>query len=247
MSMIALYTGASGVRAFQSALDVTAHNIANVNTSGYKARRPAFDDLVRTRINTNVEGEHLVGHGVKQQYVDNIMGQSGLSITENPLDFAVDGDGFFAVDYRGQRMYTRNGAFDLSVEGNTATLVTNDGGYVLDKNGNRITLQMENGAINTDTIRDQLGLFRFANPYGLTPQNNARYTVSDNSGAATAVATLGGTGAGANDILQNTLENSAVDYTNEVINVINAQRAFQANARVITTADEMATEINGLR
>ncbi len=247
MSMIALYTGASGVRAFQSALDVTSHNIANVNTSGYKARRPAFDDLIRTRLNTNVEGNHLTGHGVKQEYVDNLMDQAGFDITNESLDFAISGDGFFSVDYRGQRMYTRNGAFDWSVQGNSATLVTNDGGYVLDKSGARITVPVENGTVNTDGLRERLGVYRFANPYGLTPEDNARFTESGNSGAATLVQTLGGTGPDGNDVVQGALEFSSVDLSKEMINVITAQRAFQANSRVITTADEMATEINGLR
>ena len=249
MSMIALYTGAFGVRAFQSALDVTSHNLANVNTSGYKARRPAFDDLIRSRLNTNVEGNHLTGHGVKQEYVDNLMDQAGFDITNESLDFAISGSGFFSVEYRGQRMYTRNGAFDWSVEGNgsTATLVTNDGGYVLDRNGAHITVPVVNGTVNTEGLRERLGIYRFANPYGLTPENNARFTQSDNSGAATLVQTLGGTGPDGSDVIQGALEFSSVDLSKEMIDVISAQRAFQANARVVTTADEMATEINGLR
>ncbi|MGL4666684.1 MAG: flagellar hook-basal body complex protein, partial [Saezia sp.] len=149
---IAFYTAASGMNAFQRKLDVTAHNIANVQTNGYKTRRAAFDNLIRTQINTNVEGNHLVGHGVKQEYIDTLMKQSSLDQTGYALDFAIVGEGFFAVDYRGETMYTRNGAFDLSVDGNLATLITNDGGYVLDRNGNRITMLFEGGTVETEGL-----------------------------------------------------------------------------------------------
>lgn len=243
---IAFYTGASGMKAFQSKMDVTSHNIANVSTTGYKARRAAFDDLIRSRINTNVAGEHLVGHGVKQEYIDQIMTQAGLDQTGYALDFAIVGDGYFAVDYRGQTMYTRNGAFDLSVEGNVATLVTNDGGYVLDRNGNRISMNFEGGSVETAGLLDRLGIFSFANPYGLTPQNNARYTQSGNSGAPFLMAE-GAAGQNEFEVVQFALENSGVDLTKEIISVINSQRAYQMNARVVQTADEMMNLLNNLR
>lgn len=243
---IAFYTGASGMKAFQSKLDVTAHNIANVQTTGYKVRRAAFDDLIRSRINTNVPGEHLVGHGVKQEYIDQIMTQAGLDQTGYALDFAIVGEGFFAVDYRGETMYTRNGAFDFSVDGNLATLVTNDGGYVLDQNGNRITLPFENGTVETEGLTDRLGIFGFTNPFGLTPQNNARFTPSANSGDAFLM-TQGAPGQNEFEVRQFALENSAVDLTKEVISVINAQRAYQMNARVVQTADQMMDLLNNLR
>lgn len=246
MSMTAFYTGASGMKAFQSKLDVTAHNIANVQTNGYKARRASFDDLIRSRIDTYVEGEHLVGHGVKQEYIDQIMGQAGLDQTGYALDFAIVGEGFFAVDYRGETMYTRNGAFDLSVDGNLATVVTSDGGYVLDRNGNRITLAFENGTVETSGLAERLGIFNFANIYGLTPQNNARFTPSANSGQPFLM-TQGTPGQEEFEVRQFTLENSAVELTQEVISIINAQRAYQMNARVVQTADEMANLLNNLR
>lgn len=247
MSSIAFYNGTSGMRAFQNALDVTAHNIANVNTFGYKARRPAFDDLLRTRINTNVTGEHLVGHGVKQEYVDQLMAQSSITLTDFVLDFAIAGEGFFAVDNDGQREYTRAGDFDLSIEGDTATLVTNDGSYVLDRNGARITLTAdEDGLYNTDEIADRLGVFGFANPYGLIPQNNARFTESDNSGAAVLLEPDAGEGQ-TYTIMQNAVEASGVDLGQEMLGVINAQRAFQLNSRVVQTADQMADLLNNLR
>ena len=248
MSMIAFYTGASGMRAFQSGLDVTAHNLANVQTNGYKYRRAAFQDLLYSRMNTNVEGEHLVGHGVKQEYIDQIMTQAGLDQTMNSLDFALVGDGFFAVENRGQVEYTRNGAFDLSVAGDTVSLVTNDGAYVLDRNGNRITVTPEpDGSFDLSGLKDRIGVYTFPNQWGLNPENNARYTISANSGQPQ-LAIPGAAGANEKlELLQGSLEFSGVDMSTEMVNIITYQRAFQISSRVLQTADQIAEELNNLR
>ncbi|MDL2252705.1 flagellar hook-basal body protein [Ruminococcaceae bacterium OttesenSCG-928-I18] len=247
MSNIGFWTGATGMKAFQSKLDVVAHNIANVNTTGYKTRRASFDDLLRSRINTNVDGNHLVGHGVKQEYVDNIMGQSALNETGYELDFALNGEGFFGIDVGGgQREYTRNGAFNLSVEGNGAALVTNDGHYVLDRNGQHIVLPFENGSLNTEGLAERLGVWGFENQYGLESQNNARYTVSENSGDPILLG-QGGANARTYEVRQFYLEFSSVDLSREMVEVIQAQRAFQMNSRVVQTNDQINEELNNLR
>lgn len=244
---IAFYTGVTGMRAFQSALDVTSHNIANVNTHGYKVRRASFDDLMRSRINTNVEGQHMVGHGVKQEYVDILQKQSSLDLTDFELDFAIVGEGYFAVEAGGERQYTRAGNFYLSVEGNNAYLVTNEGRYVLDKTGNRIALQADaQGNISTVGLAERLGVYGFANPYGLTSENNSCFLPSANSGEATLLEE-GGVGAGGYKLMQGALEFSSVDLAGEMINVINSQRAYQMNARVVQTADNIADLVNNLR
>ena len=246
MSSISFWNGASGMRAFQSKLDVVAHNIANVNTYGFKAQRASFDDLVRTQMNTNVEGNFMVGHGVKQQYVDNLMGQASLIETGNELDFGIAGEGFFAVEMNGQREYTRGGAFQLSVEGNTATLVTNDGGFVLDKNGQRITLPYVDGRVDTSGLSGRLGVWGFANEYGLIPQSNSRFLVSGNSGDAVLLG-QGAANTRSYELKQFYLELSGVDMTKQMVEVIEAQRAFQMNSRVVQTADQIADELNNLR
>lgn len=243
---IAFYTGASGMRAFQSAMDVTAHNIANVNTTGYQLRRASFDDLLKSRINTNVEGNHLVGHGVKQEKIDQLFSQSGLDQTMFALDFAIVGEGFFAVDNRGEIEYTRNGAFSLSIEGDNAYLTTNDGAYVLDAQGQKIALSRNaDGSYNTDDIRQRLGVFGFSNPYGLIPQSNSRFIISENSGEAQLMQ-LGADGKPL-EVIQGALEFSGVDLGNEMVNIITYQRAYQMNARVVQTADQMADLVNNLR
>lgn len=247
MSSISFWNGASGMRAYQSKLDVVAHNIANVNTSGYKAQRAAFDDLIRTQMNTNVEGNNMVGHGVKQQYIDNLMTPGSLQETGYDLDFAIAGDGFFGVDMNGQREFTRNGAFHLSVANNQATLVTNDGGFVLDKNGQRITLPYTNGKVDTSGLTQRLGVWGFANPYGLVAENNARFTQSENSGQAALLAQGGTPNVRGYELKQNYLELSGVELSEQMVEIIEAQRAFQMNSRVVQTADQIAEELNNLR
>ncbi len=248
MSMIAFYNGASGMRAFQNALDVTSHNIANVQTNGYKLQRPVFQDLLYSRINTNVEGEHLVGHGVKQQYIDQIMGQAGLNQSMHPLDFALVGDGFFQVDNNGTIEYTRNGAFDLSIEEAGPTLVTNDGAYVLDRDGNRIVLPEDAaGNVVTDGLVDVLGVHTFPNQWGLIPQDKSRFIVSENSGEAQLVIPGAVANGASVELLQGALELSGTDLGNEMVNMIMYQRGFQVSSRVLQTADEIANELNNLR
>lgn len=248
MSMIAFYTGASGMRAFQEKMNVVSHNIANVNTNGYKPRRAAFEDLLYSRMNTNVEGEHLVGHGVKQEHVDQIMAEGALDLTSHPLDFAITGPGFFQVDNQGEKEYTRNGAFNLSMQGNTPTLVTDDGAFVLDKGGNRITLAKgTNGEYDLDSLKDRLGVYTFDNQWGLEARNASRFVVSENSGEARLIQTGVVANGQSTEVLQGYLELSGVNLGNEMIEVIMAQRAFQVNSRVLQTADQVAEELNSLR
>lgn len=250
MSMIAFYTGTSGMVAFQNKMDVVSHNIANVNTNGYKARRATFQDLLYSRINTNVEGNHLVGHGVQQKYIDDLMHQAGLDQTNYSLDFAIVGNGYFQVDNRGEIEYTRNGTFGISMEGEEGFLVTSDGAYVLDRGGNRIQLDKnEDGSFVVNNLVEQLGVYTFPNQYGLIPQNGARYTESANSGAPQ-LAIPGEQAAGGEiglEVLQGYLEFSGVDLGHEMVEVIMAQRAFQMNSRVVQTADQMAEVVNNLR
>lgn len=249
MSMIAFYSAASGMKAFQGSMDVTAHNMANVNTNGYKARRPVFEELLNNRINTNVEGEHLVGHGVRQESVDQMMQGGSITMTDYPLDFAIVGDGFFEVDDgTGVRQFTRNGNFDLSIEGTTGTLTTvPDGAFVLDKNGQKITLTVNaDGSFNKDDLIGRMGVFGFANQYGLNPHNGSRFTASETSGQPVAVPAGSGS-KGTYAIRQGALEASGVNLSDEMARVISSQRAFQLNARVLQTADSMADTVNNLR
>ena len=248
MSMIAFYTGASGMRTFQEKLNVISHNLANVNTYGFKAGRSSFEELLYSRMNTNVEGDHLVGHGVKQAHIDQLMAQSGFDNTTYQLDFAIAGDGFFKVEVDGEEEYTRNGAFTVSVEGGNAMLVSNDGAYVLDRNGGHITVPKDStGKYDYAKLTSLLGVYTFPNQWGLEPKNNARYAESENSGEAK----LAQPGSVANGdktaVMQGYLERSNVEMANEMVGLTMAQRAFQINSRVLQTADQIAEQLNNLR
>lgn len=138
----AFYTAVSGMRTFQSELDITANNMANVNTTGYKAERGTFQDLLYTQMDVK-SGELLTGHGVKMSGVQPVFVQGAFERSGQPLDFAITGDGFFAVENGnggGQPLYTRDGSFKISVSEEGDFLTTRDGYFVLDGEGKRIPL-----------------------------------------------------------------------------------------------------------
>ena len=245
--MIAFYNGASGMIAYQESLNVVSHNVANVNTVGFKSARSSFNDLLYTRMNTKVEGENLTGHGIKHQDTDLIFHQSPLQQTMNPLDFAIADDyGLFALrSPDGQVSYTRNGAFAIGMNGNTMYLVSaDDGSYVLDSRGANIQIpvQPNTGNVpNLEGLAQKIGVYTFSNPYGLESQAGSRFTPSEISGAAIAMSNSAGV------IREGMLEASGSDLTQEMTRMIEAQRAFQMSAKVIQTADELENVVNNLR
>lgn len=245
---IAFYTGVSGMIAFQKDMDTTAHNIANSKTAGYKAGRSSFSDLMYTEITNRKDVPDLQGHGVKNQAVDLILSQAGLNRTDQPLDFAIVGDGFFAVDRGGDEPeYTRNGAFSVSAEGRKGYLVTSDGGYVLDARGRRITLSQLEGSAGYDIseVANSLGIYTFPNAHGLARADGSSFTATATSGEAKALNRT--TNAGGYDLISGALEFSSVELGDEMINMIEAQRAFQMNSKIVKTADEIEEMINNLR
>ena len=247
----AFYTGASGLRAHQHALDITSHNLVNVNTFGYKATIPEFRDLLYSNMDVNINREvdddikvHA-GHGVKLSNQDLDMTQGNLYNTGYKLDYAIAGEGFFAVDRKGYIEYTRNGSFDVSIEGQNeeAYLVTNDGAYVLDRNYERIVVPYERGTnvIDNNGLDRRLGVFSFSNPYGLLRTNNESFVPTDISGEPEIAAQ------DIYSIYEETVERSNVDIAKEFSDVIVTQKAYQFSARVVTTADEVEQVANSLR
>lgn len=245
--IISFYTGVSGMVSFQKGMDVLAHNMANVNTTGYKTSKAAFADLLYSRMDTNGQQEHLVGHGVKVLGTDLIFEQGKPMSTGNVLDFALIGDGFFAVDRGGENPeYTRNGAFTISVEGNKGFLATQDGGYVLDAKGKRIELDKKEGSerFEFENISQKLGIYTFPNPYGLQPANGGSFLETVISGEAKA---FSGNGEEPYTLIQFALESSSVDLSQQMADVITTQRAFQFNAKIVQTADQIEEIVNSLR
>lgn len=251
----AFYQGASGLRAQQKAMNVIGQNIANVNTNGYQKQKVSFEDLLHREMYTNAAGNPLTGAGAKAVDAGLDIGNGGLRATSSELDFAITGDGFFAVNNKGNIQYTRDGAFSIGMDNGRGYLTTTDGCFVLDKNKMKIELekekvkQMKDGKstevtsenFNFSNLTDKIGVFSFNNPARLNPQGGTKYVATNESGNAMAA------NMNENKIIQFALENSGVDLTDEMAELIYAQRAYQISAKVLQTADENEQTINSLR
>jgi len=261
-----LYSGISGLRSFQTKLDVVANNIANVNTYGFKASRTTFADLMSQTLvgaaqpEDNRGGANAVqiGLGVRVASTDLLMTQGSLQFTGVTLDLAVDGNGFFAVEKEGERLLTRSGNFYLDANGN---VVTAGGAFLLDVNGNRIQIPPDAESFSVDlggTVRAvvggavqevaTIGLIWVPNPQGLEKVGDNMYRLTPNATPNPAVLDLGAPGTGGRGLVRSGyLEMSNVDLAQEFTEMIIAQRGFQANARITTTSDEVLQELVNLK
>jgi flagellar basal-body rod protein FlgG len=252
--MRALFTAASGMEAQQYQMDTISNNLANVNTTGFRRNEARFQDLVyqEMRAPGSPVGASVVpvgqdvGLGVKVGSSEKIFTQGNLIQTGNPLDIAVQGDGFFQVTLPdGTTAYTRDGSFKRDANG---ALVTADGYFVnpqitIPQNAQQLSIG-EDGTVSAlvpgSSLPQQLGqiqLARFVNPAGLSPVGGHNlYTQTAASGAPiVSQAGLNGTGT----LQGGYLENSNVQVVQEIVNMIVSQRAFEANSKAITAADEM--------
>ena len=143
----------------------------------------------------------------------------------------------------GSTAYTRSGAFDISMEGDSGYLVTSDGACVLDRRGRRIEVEPEDrdSPLDLEGLAEQIGVYAIPNPYSLEPVGGNCYVTTAPSGEAEAM------DEGAYQLLQGTLEQSAVNLSDEMVSVIAAQRAFRLNAKLVQTADELEQTVNNLR
>lgn len=260
--MRALWTSATGMMAQQMNMDVVANNLANVNTTGFKRSRVDFQDLLyqssRQAGTTAAQGSQVptgeqVGLGTRPAAVQKIYTQGEYQETDNPLDVAIEGDGFFQVlTPDGNTGYTRDGAFKMDSQGR---IVTSDG-YPIQP---EITIPSEATAIaigNDGTVSvtlpgqtdpQELGkiqLAKFLNPAGLNSNGRNILTPTAASGEAV-TGTPGLTGFGT--LAQNTIERSNVQVVEEMVNMIVAQRAYEVNSKSIQTADDMLSIADNLR
>lgn len=242
-----LYSGVSGMRAHQTRMDVIGNNIANVNTTGFKASRVNFQEMLSVSLNP-----FQIGLGESVSSIDSFFTQGAMQVTGRALDMAIDGNGFFMVQeaQSGQNYYTRDGAFYLNGNGD---LVNSAGLYVLDSSGNPINLGTGINSLSIDKHGNiyingsnsptaVMGISEVDNPEGLTRAGNNLYVVPDNA-TNPGVPMDGNRGA----LLAGSLEMSNVDLTNEFADMIVTQRGYQANARVITTSDQMLQELIDLK
>lgn len=242
MGRIGFFTAASGVISYQTGMDITANNLANVNTYGFKAARPSFADLIYTKRNNNIE-EVQTGHGIKIDKTDLMFEQSTLRHTERDLDFAALDEGFFAVETpSGNTAYSKDGAFYITdIDGNgTWQLCDSKGSFVLDLEGNRITVPFtEDMKIDYTALVPMIGTYRFENPYGLDQFGDNYYINTGSSGEAIPDDTI--------KIKQGYMEASGTDVANEMSKVIEYQRAFQLNVNMVKLHDDLINVINNIR
>ncbi len=261
--MRSLNIGATGMLAQQLNVEVISHNIANMNTTAYTRRRVEFQDLLYQNLRrvgsdssdtgTIVPAGVQVGLGVKTAAVYRITEQGNLTLTENTLDLAINGEGYFQVELpSGETAYTRSGAFQLSA---TGEIVTVDGfkvlpGITIPNNAIDITINASgevlvqiDGQVNPQNV-GQLQLARFPNEAGLLAIGDNLYLETPASGTAT-TGTPESSGFGR--VQQGFLETSNVNVVEEITNLITAQRAYEMNSKVIETSDQMMATMTNIR
>jgi flagellar hook protein FlgE len=289
--MRSMYAAISGLKVHQTMLDVTANDIANVNTLGYKASRTTFADSLAqlqrgaAAPNASQGGSNAaqVGLGVQLKSIDNLMTTGAMQTTGNTLDIAIQGEGWFRVasaaapdptalaageyspDLPAGTMpqYSRAGNFTRNADG---YLVTQDGNYVVGRDaaaGNDSFIYVPDGATNLSIGQDgsvsfdppavagvvgprvtagYLTIAKFPNEAGLMRVSSNRWATSNSSGTEQ----VGLPGGGFGLTTSGATEMSNVDLAQEFTNMISAQRGFQANSRVISTADQMLQDLVNL-
>ena len=258
----ALFTSATGMNAQQLVVDNTANNLANVNTTGFKKSQADFNDLIyitlRTPGSESAQGLQVpnglqIGSGVRVAGTTKLFSEGVLENTGNPLDVAIEGDGFLQVTLPdGSIRYTRDGSLHKNQSGQ---LVNTDGFLIspqvtipsdalsVDIGTDGTISIVSAGSPNTSKQIGQLQVARFVNPAGLSSMGNNLFAETGSSG--TAVPTTPSQN-GAGSIRQAFLERSNVDVVAELVNLILAQRAYEFNTRAVRTADEMLSDTNNL-
>lgn len=258
--MRSLYSAATGMNAQQVQTDVTANNLANASTTGFKKSRGQFEDLMYRTIQiagqTTPSGGQVptgiqIGMGVKTASVQKIFTQGDYVETSNQFDFAIQGKGFFRVTHADEDHYTRAGNFTLDSEGFITTSIGDRlqpeisipieaTSVVLQDDGTLTVFDKNQDIIATENVL----VSTFINPAGLAAVGQNLFLPTDGSGDAVE-GTPGEDGAGTT--LNNWLEMSNVSVVEEMVNMIVGQRAYEANSKSIQTADSMLTTAVGLK
>ncbi len=256
------YSGASGLISQQQKLNVISNNFANVSTVGFKTQDQQFSTLVYRNVNGALP-PISTGHGVRPVDVATDFTSGSFARTDLETDFAIVGNAFFAVedDATGEIYYTRCGNFQYQVseEEEGKMLITAEGFYVLDSEGERINVTEREEEAKDEgeifSLKSQLGLYTFANVYGLEHAGDNRFKATEISGEAEAFNAEdldydpedGGPAPEIPEIIEGFLENSNVDLAQEMVKMIEASKAFSFNSRVVSVTDSMAETMNQLR
>ena len=258
----ALWTSATGMQAQALNLDVISNNLANVNTSGFKKSRAEFQDLLYETIkpagtsssqDSQVPTGIQIGHGARPSTVLKIFTQGDMENTNNELDLAIEGDGFFKIiQPNGETAYTRDGAFKLDRDGR----IVNSDGFALEPEitiptdavsiavGMDGTVSVLQAGESTPSEVGTIELARFVNPAGLVSTGRNLYLTSEASGDEMS-GIPGEDGLGS--LAQGFLEMSNVSVVDEMVSMITAQRAYETNSKSIQTADEMLQIANNIK
>ncbi|MBI3343961.1 MAG: flagellar basal-body rod protein FlgG [Gammaproteobacteria bacterium] len=255
----ALWVAKTGLDAQQMRLAVVSNNLANVNTTGFKRSRAVFEDLLYQNVrqvgaqssqNTQLPSGLSLGTGVRPVATEKLFTQGNLVQTSNPLDMAIQGRGFFQVTTPdGSLAYTRDGSFQVDAQGQMVT----SNGYVLQpaitvpQNTISVTVGSDgvvSALVAGSTAPTQIGnlqLADFINPTGLQPMGENLYRESTASGSPQ-TGNPGLTGLGT--LVQGSVESSNVNVVEELVNMIETQRAYEMNSKAIATADQMLQYVN---
>lgn len=258
--MRSLWTAASGMQAMQMNIDVTSNNLANVSTTGFKKSRAEFEDLMYQTMKiagaANAAGDRIptglqVGMGVRPVTVHKEFTTGAFQNTGNPLDLAIEGEGFFQVDVNGEFAYTRAGAFKLDNDGRMVTA----NGYALQPEFNvpqetqNVVVTEQGRIVAMDKFGEELAgadipLFTFVNPPGLNSIGRNLFLPTEASGDP-----LEGIPGEENvgTIAQGFLEGSNVDMVEEMVRLISGQRAYEINSKAIQTSDQMLQTANQIK
>jgi flagellar basal-body rod protein FlgG len=258
--MRGLWTAATGMRGYDTNLNVIANNIANVNTNGFQRSRVNFQDLMyqnlrmpgaATSTGALLPAGIQVGMGSAVVAVEKLFSQGDMTQTQNPLDLAIQGQGFFMLLSNGKQVYTRSGSFKtdqngfisdsqgnqlqpaFSIPAKTVTTTVEPGGKIVcsDSNGNELA-------------STQIQLYTFNNNAGLLSLGNNLYSSSLASGNPVP----GNPGVdNYGTIAQGTLEMSNVNVVDEMINMINVERAYEISSKVIQSGDDMLAMVSAMK
>ncbi len=263
--MRALWTAATGMKNLQLSIDTISNNLANVNTNSYKKQRMEFKDLLYERLSYRDNSDELgvpvnleVGHGVQSSAITRSFSMGSFQSTDNPLDIAIEGDGFFVIkNAKGEEVLSKDGAFKMGMTEAGRSLVTSEGYLVMGEDGpiifegevSEIKVDFD-GTIGVRRPGEDANLFetigkikirQVPNPAGLISEGENLFKPTPASGAPFEAE------GDRNKLMQYYIERSNVQVVDEMVNLITAQRAYEINSKAIQTADQMLEVANSLK
>jgi flagellar basal-body rod protein FlgG len=253
-----MWVAKTGLDAQQTRMNVISNNLANVNTTGFKRDRAVFEDMLyqnvkqaggQTDANSQAPTGLMLGTGVRVVATEKLHAQGNLVTTQNPLDLAIAGDGYFQIAKGdGTLAYTRDGGFKISATGQMVTssgallqpaiTIPNTASSVTVGRDGTVSIELAAGG---SQVLGQLQIARFVNPSGLQSLGQNLMKDTPASGAPQVVAP--GT-AGAGSLMQGSLEASNVNVVEEMVNMIETQRAYEINSKAISAVDGMLKFLN---